>query len=228
MKITLQLVLLLAIPAVLPAPAQVVDRMVAVVNKQVILQSEWEDSAHIDFLLQGKPLSQLTRQEMDAALDRMIDQALVQQQIVDSSVVEPSEDEISSRIREVRASIPGAAADEQWQALLAAYGLTEKDVAMHVASQLRELKFIDLRFRALARVDAASISEYYQQKLVPELRKQGAAIPPQAQVSSKIQQILAEQRIDELLNSWLQALRLQAYVEKMALDSRAQTAGDQP
>lgn len=225
MKLAFQFALALAL---LPASAQVVDRMVAVVNKQVILQSEWEDSAHLDFLLQGKPLSQLTSQEMDAVLDRMIDQALVQQQIVDNSVVEPSEGEISSRIRDVRASIPGAASDEQWQAILTAYGLTEKDLEIHIASQLRQLKFIDLRFRALARVDAAAISEYYQQKLVPELRKQGAPIPPLAQVSDKIQQILAEQRIDELLNSWLQALRLQAYIEKMVPDSHPETAGAQP
>jgi hypothetical protein len=208
-------------------PAQVVDRMVAVVNRQVILQSELEESEHIEFLLQGKPLDELTAPETDAVLDRLIDQALLQQQIVTSSVLEPTADEISSRLRDVRAQIPGAAVQEKWLAMLAAYGVTEQDVEVHIATQLRILKFIDLRFRTLARVDRASISNYYKDKLLPELRRQGAAEPPLNQVSGKIEQILTEQRIDELLNSWLQALRSQAQIEKMNMDFKA-AAGAKP
>lgn len=223
MKLAAKFVLVLV---ALGAPAQqVIDRMVAVVNKQVILQSELEDSAHIDFLLQGKPLNQLTAQEMDAVLDRMIDQALVQQQIVDKSVLEPTAVEISSRIQDLRTRVPGGDSEEKWQATLAAYGVTEQDVEAHIASQLRELKFIDLRFRTLARVDRGSISEYYRQTLVPELRKEGATVPPLEQVSEKIQQILTEQRIDDLLNSWLQALRSQAHIEKITVDSDVASAG---
>jgi SurA N-terminal domain len=217
----------LALVMLASCPAQVVDRMVAVVNRQVILQSELDESEHIEFLLQGKPLDELTAPETDAVLDRLIDQALLQQQIVTPSVLEPTADEISSRLRDVRAQIPGAAVQEKWLAMLAAYGVTEQDVEMHIATQLRILKFIDLRFRTLARVDRTSISNYYRDKLLPELRRQGAAEPPLNQVSGKIEQILTEQRIDELLNSWLQALRSQAQIEKMNMDFKA-AAGAKP
>jgi hypothetical protein len=209
----------------LSCPAQVVDRIVAVVNKHVILESEWQDAAHMEFLLQGKPSGELTSQQMAAVLDRMIDRALVQQQIVDQSVLEPTPGEIAAQIREARARIPEAAAEEKWQAMLAAYELTEEDLEKQIANQIRVLKFVDLRFRALARVDRAAISDYYQQKLQPQLRQQGAPIPPLDQVSEKIQQILTEQRIDELLNSWLQALRSQAQIEKMSDDSAVAIAG---
>jgi hypothetical protein len=50
---------------------------------------------------------------------------------------------------------------------------------------------------------------------VPELRKQGAPDPPLNEVSEKIEKIVIEQRIDELLNDWLQTLRSQAHIEKM-------------
>lgn len=225
MKTAINFVLLLAGLAI--CPGQVVDRMVAVVNRQVILQSELEESEHIEFLLQGKPLDELTAPQTDAVLDRLIDQALLQQQIVTPSALEPTADEISSRLRDVRAQIPGATVQEKWLAMLAAYGVTERDVEMHIATQLRILKFIDLRFRTLARVDRASISNYYKDKLLPELRRQGAAEPPLSQVSDKIEQILTEQRIDELLNSWLQALRSQAQIEKMNMDFKA-AAGAKP
>jgi hypothetical protein len=212
--------------AVAAVPQDVVDRIVAVVNKQVILESQLEDAARTEFLLQGKSLDLLTVQEMDAVLDRMIDQALLQQQIVDGSVIEPTAVEISTQIQAFRAHIPGALADGEWQALLDAYGLTQHDVETHVVSQLRVLKFVDLRFRALARVDRAAISEYYQQKLVPQLQQQGAPVPPLDQGSAKIQQVLTEQNINESLNSWLQALRLQAHIEKMTAAPSAGTGAE--
>jgi hypothetical protein len=64
-------------------------------------------------------------------------------------------------------------------------------------------------------VDRTAISDYYKQKLVPELQKQGAPEPPLSQVSEKIEKILTEQRIDDLLNSWLQTLRSQAHIQKL-------------
>ena len=38
------------------AQAQVVDRMVAVVNKHVILESELDQATRVEFLEQGKPI----------------------------------------------------------------------------------------------------------------------------------------------------------------------------
>jgi len=213
MKIVLELVLMLA--AISAQSAETVDRMVAVVNRQVILQSELEQAAHVEFLLGGKALSDLTPNELQSVLDRLIDQALLQQQIVDSMMLNPTADEIAARLAEVRTQIPGASADGKWKQMLAAYGVTQQDVEMQISAQLRILRFVDLRFRTLAHVDNASISNYYQEKLLPELRKQGAPEPPLPQVSGKIESILTEQRIDEMLTSWLQTLRSQAHIRKM-------------
>jgi parvulin-like peptidyl-prolyl isomerase len=213
MKVIFNVVLVLAM--VTACSAQVVDRMVAVVNKQVILQSELEQAAHIEFLLQGKPLEQLTDADVQAVLDRMIDQALLQQQIVNGAGLEPTPEEIAAQVSEVRAKIPGATADGNWKAMLAGYGVSEEDVELQIASQVRILRLIDLRFRNLAHVDRTAISDYYKQKLVPELQKQGAPEPPLSQVSEKIEKILTEQRIDDLLNSWLQTLRSQAHIQKL-------------
>lgn len=205
-------------------PAQVVDRMVAVVNRHVILQSELEEAEHVDLLMQGKPLNEISGQEKEAELDRLIDQALLQQQILNTTVVEPKAEEISAQLRDLRSRLPGATTDEKWQAMLATYEVTERDVEIHMARQLRILKFIDLRFRTLARADRASISNYYYQTLLPQLRQQGAPEPPLSQVNDRIEEILTQQRINDLLNSWLQALRSQAQIEKMNTESTT-TAG---
>ena len=220
MKSLLHLVLLLLALAAC-ATAEVVDRIVAVVNRQVILQSQLEQAARVEFLLQGRSLDQLNQTEMQAVLDRMIDQDLLEQQIVHTPMLDPTTEELAARLHEVREQIPGAGDDAAWRRMLGSYGVTEKDVQQQLAIQLRILRFIDLRFRNLAHVDRASINNYYTDKLLPELHKQGAPEPPLNQVSDKIEKILVEQRIDEMLNTWLQTLRSQTHIQKMTADSKA-------
>jgi hypothetical protein len=99
--------------------------------------------------------------------------------------------------------------------LLSSYGLSEQDVQEHLVSQMRVLRFVDLRFRGLVRVDKAAIENYYQEKFVPEMRQRGVPEPPLSEVSAKIEKILVEQRIDEMLARWLEVLRAQAHIQRM-------------
>lgn len=196
---------------------EVVDRMVAVVNKRVILESELDQARRVELLLQGKPLTKEKPppQEMQALLDRLIDRSLLEQQITDPAVLDPTPEELAERIKEVRSQVPGAASDEGWKTLLAAYGLEQIDVEKHVISEFRVLRFLDLRFRKLVHVDKAEIAAYYEEKLLPELRRQGAPAPPLQEVSKKIEEILVEQHMDQMLNEWLGTLRTQAHIEKI-------------
>ncbi len=210
--------------------AQVVDRMVAVVNKHVILESELDQAVRVEFLLQGKPLGdgKLTQKDTLAALDRMIDQSLLDQQIMNQAVLAPTPEELAAQIKEVRKQVPGAATDEGWKGVLAAYGLTEQDIGEQLTSQSRILRFVDLRFRGLVRVEKDAIATYYQDRLLPELHKRGAAEPKLADVSDRIENVLVEQRIDELLAGWLQTLRSQAHIEKMLAEPDGAKSGATP
>jgi peptidyl-prolyl cis-trans isomerase SurA len=212
MKLRFQFAAVLLLAAL--APAQVVDRMVAVVNKRVILESELDQAARVEFLLAGKPISSLTPADRAAVLDRLIERTLLDQQIVNPGMLDPTPQELAARVKEVRDATP-AAGDEQWKALLAGYGLSQEDLEEQLASQVRILRFIDLRFRGLVRVDKSDVEAYYRDKFLPELRKRSATEPALAEVSGRIEQILVEQRMDALLNDWLKALRSQAHIEKM-------------
>jgi hypothetical protein len=193
----------------------VVDRIAAVVNRRVVLESELDQSVRVESLLQNRPLGEttLSRQE---ALDQWIDRLLLEQQIAESDVVDPTAEELSARLKEVRSHVNGAATDEGWQKALVAYGVTERDVENHLISEFRLLRFVDLRFRGLVRVDKTAIDEYYQDKFLPELARRGAPAPPLADVSGKIEGILVEERMDSMLNDMLQTLHAQAHIEKMA------------
>jgi len=225
----MRLRLLFAIMVVLAGfgHAQVVDRMVAVVNKHVILESELDQAARVEFLLQGKPFGEgkLTQKDTLAVLDRLIDQALLDQQIMNQAVLAPRPEELAAQIKEIRKQVPAAATDDGWKNVLAAYGLTEQDIGEQLTSQSRILRFVDLRFRGLVRVEKDAIAAYYQDKLLPELHKRGAAEPKLADVSDRIENVLVEQRIDELLAGWLQTLRSQAHIEKILAGTGSATVG---
>jgi hypothetical protein len=195
--------------------AQVVDRMVAVVNKHVILESELDQATRVEFLLQSKPIERLTSVDQTAVLERLIDRSLLDQQIVNPAMLDPAPEELKAKIEELRQGIPGASANENWKTILAGYGLTQQDVEEQLTSQFRILRFIDLRFRGLVRIDKDAIAAYYRDRFIPEVRKRNASEPQLSEVSDKIEQILAEQRIDELLTNWLKTLRAQAHIERM-------------
>lgn len=213
MRRTLQLGLVFF--AVIATSAQVVDRMVAVVNKRVIMQSELDQEARMECLLQSKPMDKLTSEDRAVTLDRLVDRALLEQQISKEADIDPNSDEVKIAVADLRKQIPQAATDDGWKRLLSSYGLTEQDVEEHVTSQMRVLRFVDLRFRGLVRVDKNAVETYYQQKFVPELRQRGTTEPALPEVSDKIEKILVEQRIDEMLDRWLEALRAQAHIQKM-------------
>jgi len=214
--------------AISAANPQLLDRMVAVVNKHVILESELDQAVRVEYLMQGKPLAKVSSADSVAVLDRLVDRALLEQQILHPEMLAPTPEELADQVKEVRQQVPGAATDAGWKSLLASYDLTQQDIEEHLVSEVRELRFVDLRFRGLVRVDKNDISNYYQQKFLPQLRSQGAAEPPLAQVSGQIEKILAEQSIDDMLNRWLETLRAQAHIEKMIPVPASTPGGSKP
>jgi peptidyl-prolyl cis-trans isomerase SurA len=224
LRLQIALIVLLAVLA----QAQVVDRMVAVVNKRVILESELDQTARVEFLLQGRRIDTLTQADRVAVLERLIDRALLDQQIVNQSMLDPTPDELAAKIKEIRAGMEDAGSDERWKAVLASYGLAQEDLEEQVTSQFRILRFVDLRFRGLVRVEKDAIAAYYQDKFLPEVRRRHASEPPLAEVSDRIEQILAEQRIGDLLNNWLKTLRAQAHIERMLGTQSPSRTGAQP
>jgi peptidyl-prolyl cis-trans isomerase SurA len=230
MKRCLQFALVLLLPIAGLAQPQVVDRMVAVVNKRVILQSELDQAARVEFLLQGKPIASLSQADTAAVLEQLIDRSLLDQQIVNPAMLDPSPEELAAKVKEVRQNFSASVGqdDNRWKNTLAAYGLTAQDLEEQLSSQARILRFVDLRFRALVRVEKDDIETYYQEKFLPEVRKRNATAPALADVSDKIEQILVEQRIDTLLSDWLKTLRAQAHIETMLPAPSAPAAGAAP
>jgi len=194
------------------AAGEVIDRIVATVNGRIILQSDWDEALAYEALLNGHTPSQFSDDERRAVLDRLIDQELLREQMKASDFPHASSAEVAKRIAEARAQYREAATDAGWQALLAAYHLTEADFASRVQRQIDLMRLVDARLRPAVQIDSKSIEAYYRDKFVPQLRQSGAQEVPLADVSAKIRELLTQQKVSELLVSWLQTLRSESDV----------------
>lgn len=194
------------------ASAEVIDRIVATVNGRVILQSDWDEALCYEALLTNRTLDQFSEDDRRAVLDRLIDQELLREQMKSADFRHATDAEVTARVADARKQYALAASDEAWQALLAGYHLTEKDLLAHVQQQIDVMRLVDARLRPAVQIDSKSIEAYYRDQFVPKLKQAGASEVPLAEVSSKIRELLTQEKVSELLISWLQTLRSESQV----------------
>jgi peptidyl-prolyl cis-trans isomerase SurA len=193
----------------------VLDRVVAVVNKQVILSSQLDDEMRLSILEPNRG-GELTEPE---ALERLISRSLIVQQIreQDLGTTEPTQEQVDARVSEIRKDLPACvrencASDAGWQKFLSAHGLTSARVESYLRYRLEILNFIELRFRQGIQITQQQIETYYHDTLLPQYQP-GDSVPPLDQVSSRIQEILLQQQVNVLFDNWLSNLRQQGDVE---------------
>jgi parvulin-like peptidyl-prolyl isomerase len=229
--IALALFLTAVAPAQVPAPAPaspvpiVLDQVVAVVNNQAILASDVDMEIHLAVLDPGQAgLGVLTPRR---ALEQLISRALIQQQIHEEDVqaTEPSQAEVDARLSEIRREIPACvrqncATDAGWKAFLATHDLTAQRVENYLRYRLQILRFVELRFRQGISISPEEIAAYYKNTLLPQYAP-GEPAPPLERVSSRIQEILLQRKVNVLFDDWLKNLRQQGEVE--VLDPALQT-----
>lgn len=188
------------------------DKIVATVNRHPIMLSEVEEEARFAHFISGQP-GPVTVAEQVTALNRLIDRALIDDQIVVFGTIPVEPKDVKARIADIRSAIAGAQAEDGWRELLARNQLDPEIVAQDVKEEIRTLRFIDMRFRSEVRVGPKSIQTYYDSTFAPEMRKQNLTPPPLQQVQPKIEAVLREQRIDNLISEWLKSLRTQSRIQ---------------
>lgn len=209
------------------AAGEVIDRIVATVNGHIILQSDWNEALCYEALLSAKPLQQFTDDDRRAVLDRLIDQELLDEQMKSALFLHATESEAATEVAQARMLYPQAATEEGWQALLARFGLSDKAVVAHVQQQIDLMRLVDAHLRPAVQIDSKSIETYYREKFVPQLKQSGAAEVALADVSGKIRELLTQEKVNELMVSWLQSLRSESKVSLPAATDGATGEGVQ-
>jgi peptidyl-prolyl cis-trans isomerase SurA len=187
--------------------AEVIDRIVATVNGHIILESDWEDSLRYEAFISARRLDHLNPDDRKSALDRLIDQELLREQLRASDSPHSSPEEVANRIAEIRKQYLNAESEPAWRAVLQNNGLSEGDLKSRVGVELDLMRLVDARLRPAVTIDSKNIESYYNQELLPQLRKSGGEQVPLAEVTTKIKELLTQKKMDELLTAWLQNLR---------------------
>jgi len=189
---------------------QVVDRVVTNVNGHVVLQSDWEQEVAFEAFANGRDPDSFTSAERKAALDRLIDQELLREQVRPSQP--PPADQVAARVAEVRKLNPECTTDESWRAKLQRYGLTESALEKRLGNEIQVMKLVEDRLRPSIQIDQKAVESYYNEQLLPQLKKAGDHAKPLTEYFSRIKDLLAEKKMNELLSGWLANLRSGSHI----------------
>lgn len=188
----------------LAAAQEVVDRIVARVENDVILLSDVRALSRYQQFLDGKP-------ETDAQiLERLIDQWIVRTEADVSHSPRPSEADIDRGLSRVRSSF---SSEQEYEDRKKQAGLSEQDVRAMVASQLYLSNYLDSRFRPAVQVDPKEIEDFYQTAIVPRAKARGQEPPTLDAAREAIQEALIQNGINQQAEQWLKEGRLRLHVE---------------
>jgi hypothetical protein len=189
---------------------EVVDRVVTTINGHVVLQSDWEQEIALEALSNGRDPDSFTSDERKAALNRLIDQELLREQVRPTQP--PPADQVAARVAEVRKLQLDCPTDESWHAKLQRYGLTQSALEKHFADQIQLMKSVEDRLRPSIQIDPRAVESYYHDQLLPEMKKAGNRTTPLSDVFGRIKDLLAEKKMNELLTGWLASLRSASHI----------------
>jgi hypothetical protein len=205
--------LLLAVPFSLHG-GELLDRIAATVNSQVILQSDWDDEVRFEAFMAVRKPQDVTAEQRKAALDRLIDQNLLREQMRTTDLKPVAAGELKKPIDDLKDEQIREHPGQSWEMTLSTYQLSERVIEQHVAAELEQLQLVDMRFRPSVQVSDADIEKYYREQVVPKLPASDPLSLNEA--APKIKEILIQQKINQLLNSWLETLRSQARIQVLS------------
>jgi hypothetical protein len=193
------------------APAEVVDRTIAVVNNHLVTWSDLDEQMRFEAIENGRALKDLGEAERREAFDHLVQYRILREQMQGTAPADATA--IDSRIGEIRAGWHLIGEDATWAAALARYGLSPMELRELVANQIEILRFMEFRVRPLVRVSRAEVEDYYTNTLAPQVMAQGQTPEPVEQMTPKIRELLVEQKMNHEMEKWLDNLRAQSRVQ---------------
>jgi hypothetical protein len=205
-----RLVLLLLAWCLLTGPAlsaqELVDRIVARIENDVILLSDVRLLAHYQLLVEGKAESD------SEILDRLIDQWVVRNEANIARTPKSSDTDIDRAIQRL---VRGFSTPQDYEARRKLAGLSEADVRKVTADQLFLNSYLDSRFRPTVHVDEQAVQDFYNNALLPRAQARGTAPPTLEAAHDYIQDALIQRGIDQQAERWLQESHARVRITKM-------------
>jgi peptidyl-prolyl cis-trans isomerase SurA len=144
--------------------AEVVDRVVAVINDNIITLSEL--TAATVLKSEGLKGEQNNGRRLEAirsaTLEDLIAQKLIKQ-TADKAGIDVSDREVDNAVEEVRDQ--NNLSEDQLLVALAGSGLTYREYKEQLREQIRQVKFINMEFRSKISIQDEEVEDYYRQNI---------------------------------------------------------------
>jgi hypothetical protein len=190
---------------------EVIDRIVARVENDVILLSDVQLLSRYQLLVDGKS-------EGDTeVLNRLIDQWIVRNEAAVARTPQPSDQDIDRGLQRLQQSF---ASKEDYEARRKLAGLTERDVRRLIADQIYLNNYLDSRFRPSVQVDDQAIQDFYQNAVLPRAKARGQNPPSLDAARDYIQEALVQRGINQQADRWLKESHARVRVAKMLQESQ--------
>ena len=195
-----------------PAPAVVLDRIVASIGGIPIARSDVVREYRLEtFLSSGRvPASAPSGAALQNAQSRLIDQRLLETELpAYNDHRAAAQRNAARRMAALRSRFDSP---QLFQAALHELGMSESELSRRLERQDEILEMINERLRPSASVTPGEVGDYYRERLLPAYKGKGEA-PPLPEVQSKIKEILVQKKMNQLLDKWLAHLRREHHVE---------------
>jgi hypothetical protein len=195
----------------LPVPCcgfaqEVIDRIVARVETDIILLSDVRELSRYQAFLDGKAQSDTD------ILNRLIDQWIVRSEAGVARFPQPSEDDVNRSIERLKRSF---SSPEEFQTRQKQSGITDDEIRRFVRAQLYLSNYLDSRFRPAIQIDEKAVDDFYKSRVVPRAESRGQTPPTLENARDFIQEALVQRAINEQADRWLKESRARVRVEIM-------------
>jgi len=195
-------------------PGTELDRVVAIVNDDLILDSDVNEELRLQAFDPYRTRSELSPAR---AIERLINRALILEQLKLQPEEQPPDADVNKQIDELRKDIPACSQYQcqtkaGWDRFLTDHGFTEASFFARWKERMTVLSFIEDRFELGVDIKPDQIRSYYEKTLVPEYQRQHVPAPKLESISSEIREVILQQQISNLLQDWLKSLRAQGSV----------------
>jgi len=187
-----------------PQSARVVDRIVARIEDDIILQSQVRELGAFQQLIDGHAESD------DKLLNELIEQWMVETEATASHFPQPAQSEVDRELARLKEQF---ASPEKYASRLNELGLSSAQVRQLLSRQIYVERYLDYKFRPSVQIEPADINAYYQKELVPDLAKKNQPAPERAAVEEQIRELLIQRGISGLTVKWLDDTKSRLKVE---------------
>jgi hypothetical protein len=194
----------------LPASAVTVDRIAAVVDRQVLTVSEITQMVEIRFFSRTAQSDDDHRRDV---LDALIAQALRYRDVERFGAQDIAADAIEARLLEIQRRFPSEA---DFLAAAAHAELTLDEIRALIKRQLQVEAYIQERFAPLVFVSNEDIDAYYRGPWSQQRRDRGLPVPPLETVRDEVRAAVRSSRLEEEIGKWTAQLRARANVDVYA------------